>query len=458
MGAPSKRAKRTRSGSEFDVARLQRALAVPKGTGVPLTSWTLADIFAARDAQMRGQFNRPAKMSEAMRTDDALAVPLRSRLAPQQCLRVRLKPAKGAKGEAIANEAEGQFGQKGVALYPDTLASIHECLVEHEIAFATATARPRADGTRIDYEVRAWPIEHVRWDPILRCYMTRVDSVEGEETTGVGEVLIVHGDGRWIIFSRFEVDPFKHGAILAAAPVWARHAYAARDWAKSSVAHGNAKVLGSLPEGVPLQDADGNNTSEAEALAALLRAVATSDSPVGIKPAGATIDFIYNQSSAWQVFAELILNAEKSGARIYLGTDALMGAKENAPGMNVEALFGVARTFVQSDLACISRCLQTGLIEPWTALNFGDSSLAPERVYIFPDEDEEAVRVADSARATAFHAEIKAAKDNGFDITPAYVAEVAERHGVPAPALKPIAPAAPTNAPEQSAPPAPEAA
>ena len=441
MGAPSKRAKRTRSASEFNLDLLQRGVSTPKGSGIPLTSWTLSDIFSARDAQLRGDFHRPAKMAEAMRTDDALAVPFRNRLAPLQCIKVRLKPAKGARGASIANEAEGQFGQKGVAVQADTLASIHECLVNHDVAFGVIRAITRPDGSRVDFELKAWPIEHVRWNPYERSFMARVDTTEGEPW----EIPIVHGDGRWVVFQRFEIDPFKHAAILSAAPVWARHAYAARDWAKSSVAHGNAKVIGSLPEGVPLQD-EGGMTEEAEAMAALLRAIATSDAPVGIKPAGSTVDFITNNSSAWQIFDGLIANSEKAGARIYLGTDGTLGSNCGAPGVDIVQLFGVARTYVQSDIACISKGLQTGVIEPWTAINFGDSSLAPERVYILPDEDEDAARAAEGARTQAFYDEIERARAGGFVINQAFVGSVADRYAVTAPVLPEEAKKAPSIA------------
>ncbi len=435
MGAASKRARRIRSAAEFQVARLRNALVAPKVGGIPLTSWSLADIFAARDAQLRGDFNRPAKMAEAMRTDDALAVPFKNRLAPQQCIKVKLKPAKvgNARAISICAEAEAQFGQNGVAVHADTLASIHECLTNHDVAFAHVTAIPREDGTRVDYEVKAWPIEHVRWDAYEKVFKTRVDPGAAEAVGG--EVTIVHGDGRWIIFQRFENEPFKHGTILAAALVWARHAYALRDWAKGSVAHGNAKVVGALPEGVPLQDADGNLTPEAEAMAEALRAIGSSDSPSVIKPAKSTIDFITNNSAAWQVFDRLVANAEKSGARLYLGTDGTLGASGSAPGVDIVALFGVARTYIQSDVACISRGLQTGAIEPWTAINFGDSSLAPERVYVLPDEDDDAVRAALAARKQAFYAEIEKAKANGFVVDQAFVDQLAEEHGIEPPTL-----------------------
>jgi hypothetical protein len=208
----------------------------------------------------------------------------------------------------------------------------------------------------------------VRWDSTEGVFKTRIE--DGAEET------IVHGDGRWTIFCKNEIEPFKHGALLPAALVWARHAFAIRDWAKGSVAHGNAKIIGEMPEGVPMQNENGT-TEEAAAFMQLLEAVCYSDAGVGIRPAGSKTDYLVNGSTAWQVFDNLVQNAEKAAARVYLGTDGTLGAQGGAPGVDIQALFGVAATIVEGDLECLERGFKSGVIEPWTALNFGDSSRAP---------------------------------------------------------------------------------
>ncbi len=393
-----------------------------------------------------------------MRTNAAIATALDNRLAPQRCVKIALDPAPVARGVSIQKEADALFGDKGVAISADTRASIHASLVNHEIAFATCTHAPRADGERIDTTVTAWPIEHVRWDPLYRCYMTRIDPttstpgdllLNGESAPFAGsEIPIVHGDGRWVIFQRFEVDPFKHATILAAAILWATIAYAMRDWAKGSVAHGSAKVIGSLPEGVALQTSDGNLTPEATALLELLRAINTSDAPAGIKPAGATLDFLTNNSTAWQVWKELVANGESAAARLYLGTDGVLGSKGGAPGVDITALFGIALTKVQSDLSCISRGIQTGVVEPWCAMNFGDSTLAPQHRYMLPDADEDAMKKSLGDRTAGFSAALKGRVDAQIPITQADVDGLAADFCVraptlPVPAAVPSADAAP---------------
>ena len=421
-------------------------------------SWSLADIVAARNMQMQGQFALPARLAESMRTDDALAVAWENRLAPQRCIAVELVARKGARGAAIAAEAEALFGAEGVGIHPDTLADVHSAIVNHGVAFGINVATPRADGSRVDFELKSWPIEFVRWDPLDRCFKARVDPlgqpayvpppivVQGERQAyrfnGTWEEPIVHGDGRWVVFKKHEVYPWRdEAAILAAALVWARHAFGCRDWAKASKAHGTSKVIGEMPEGVALQGKDGALSPEAAAMKELLDAIAEGDTLSGVRPAGSKVDFLVNSSTAWQVFTELVGNAEKAAARIYLGTDGTLGTNGGAPGVDITQLFGVASTKVEGDLKAIERGILTGTIEPWCATNFGDSSLAPLRRYALPDEDEAERDDQLGRRTAAFWAALKGAKDAGIVVDQAYVNGLAADFRVRAPVLPVPAPA-----------------
>jgi hypothetical protein len=442
LGAPTKRAKKIRAATEFEIRRLALELMPPKDSPNAY-AWELPDIINARTQQMLGRFKLPAQIAKSMRTDSALAVAYENRLAPQRCIPVELVAAKGARGVGVAAEADSLFGQKGVGITPDTCADIEGCLANHGVAFAVCLATPRADGSRIDYAVKYWPIEFVRWDPLDRCFKTL--TFEG------GEEAIVHGDGRWVVFAKHQVDPFtQEAAILPACLVWARHALAERDWSKGSVAHGMAKLIGEMPIGLALQSSDGVISKEAAAFLELLISLQSSDSPVGIRPAGSKTDFVVNTSTAWQVWSELIANAEKAAARIYLGTDGTLGAQGGAPGVDISVLFGVATTRVQGDLQCIERGLLTGVIEPWAALNFGDSSLAPVRRYMLPDADDEVRKKSTADRRNAFHADIKQSRANGFLVTQEYVDQLAEAYDVTPPLLAPAAGAPVGPAPDVS--------
>jgi hypothetical protein len=107
-------------------------------------------------------------------------------------------------------------------------------------------------------------------------------------------------------------------------------------------------------------------------------------------------------------------------------------------------------TKVKGDLGCIQRAFGEGVIQPWSALNFGDSSLAPVRRYMLPDEDEAAERAAAAARRQDFFADIKAMRENGFEVLQDDVDTIAKSYGVDAPRLPTII-AAPENLPTESA-------
>ena len=463
MGARSKRAKIVRSASEFDVARLAAKLFQPRDGQTTIDSWSLEEIFYAREEQMLGQFVRPSRMVEQMRTDDAIFVAYKNRLAPQRSIPLALAPKPGARGMAIAAEAEGLFGAQGVGIKPETIANIHGCLVNHGIAFGVNTATPREDGSRVDYEHTYWPIEYVRWDPVFRVFKARADpnTVQpGDLHTddapynqygfvGGYWIPVVHGDGRWVIYTNQENLPFRSedASLLPAALVWARHAFASRDWAQGSKAHGSAKVIGELPAGVPLQGPGGELTQEATAFIGLLQSIARANAPVGIRPAGSKTDFLTNTSTAWQVWSELVTNAEKAAARIYLGTDGTLGTQGGAPGVDIGELFGVAKTLVKGDLECITRGIDTGIIQPWCAINFGDSNLAPSRRYVLPNDEEEATSDAYAKRNAAFYAVLVEAKQAGLTLTPEYIIKLAGDYRVRVPEFIAAAAPSPDNTP-----------
>lgn len=460
MGRPSKRAKKIRQADEFSVRRLASELKTLR-TDAFGQKKTLAEIFSAIDAQMLGNFALPVRLAERMRTDDAIFVPRSNRLEPLRCLQVEVQPASDKpKAISIAGEAEALFGQEGVGIANGALSDVHACFVDHAVAIGVNLALQREDGSRIDYLHSCWPLEWVRWDSQRRLLMTRVDpdTVTPEDLkmpdksilpSSAFEVPIIHGDGRWTIYAGHNDRPWRqNAAILPASQVFARHAFALRDWAKGSTAHGNTKINGQLPEGVQLQaDEGGGLSAEAAAFLEILIEFATGENPLGISPFGSKVDFVSNSSSAWEVWAKLIENAEKAAARIYLGTDGTLGASGGAPGVDIEALFGVATTKVQADVEIISRSFREGVLEPWCALNFGDSTLAPKRVYILPQEDADAERKSLGERRQAFYADIAAAKNAGFVIDQDFLDDRAKEYDVVAPKLPELAPTGTQNAP-----------
>lgn len=419
FGAKSKRATVLRTSTEFDLVELVSRLRAPRDTSIGGTAWTRESIRGARDLQMRGQFDRPKKLAAAQKVDDGLFTALRNRLAPTRGLPVQLTPPnESARAKRVLFEAEAQFGPKGIAVHADTIFNLHEDLANHGIAFAIATMTPRADGSRVDTCVSYWPIQFVRWDPLDRCFKTKVED-------GFEEEVITHGDGRWIVVRQAEADPWLWGAVIATGLIFEDRQFGLKDRAGSSRSLGGAKMVGELPENIPIDSADGR---------AFLMFLATMHEalPYGLRPHGAKTELMVNTSTNWQIFQEIIKGRLGDAARVYNGHD---GATSAVGGNYIKdgLLFGNTVNIVESDLFALETALFEGAIVPWTAINFGDSSLAPWRHWLMPDADEDARIESIMKRRKALRDDLKEAKEAGLLVDQAYVDAVAAAYKLAAP-------------------------
>jgi hypothetical protein len=386
--------------------------------------WAVQDIREARDAQMRGQFKRPVRMAEQMRTDDAIFVAYHNRIAIQNAVLAKLEPAtQTTRAKGVLRKA-----RNSVLVARSVLASIHGTMADHGIAIGHIERQTVERGARVDFKLVEWPLEHVSYN-----YST--EQLE-TPTRGGPIVPIIHGNGEWVVFRKFHSQPWTQEAcILPAALVWAAHANGIRDWAQTSKSHGDAKVIAELPQGLSIGTLD-KLGPEAAAFLRMLQDVMSGDAGVGLRPFGSKTEVLANDSNAWQVFKELIENREKAAARIYLGTDAILGAVGGAPGVDISALFGVASTKLQGDFEAIEQALRTGVFEPWTAINEGDSKLAPWWVYQLPDTDSARKSDEQAKKRANLTAAIKDLKENGFEVTQEVVNALASELGVsPAPKL-----------------------
>ena len=387
-------------------------------------SWKIETIRAAIELQMKGSFAYPKRLAEAMRRDDAIYTARSNRIAPVSAVSVEIQPHDSERGRNVAAKALAS-----VQTPRTVLAGIEATLVDHGVAIGYVEHEVNAAGTLIDMRLTEWPIEHVRANEATG---------QLETVTDTGEtVVITHGDGRWIVFRQFATTPWREAAcLLPAALIWAAHAEGVSDWASSSRAHGLAKILGTLPEGAAINDADGDLTPAAQQFVEMIEALAEGESPAGLKPFGSEAVFLANGSTAWQVFAENIVSREKAAARVYLGTDAMLGSVGGAPGVDISALFGVATTKIQGDFDAIQNGLASGLFEPWAAVNFGDTRYAPRFVFLMPDPDEERKREQRSAARMRLNETIKSMREQRLEVTQETVNVLAHEYGVrPAPVL-----------------------
>jgi len=390
----------------------------------PSVDWPLERVRSARAAQLRGDFAEPVRLAEVMRTDDALFVAYTNRCAPIQVLGSHLEPASGT---GRAREAAARAGEQ-CSVPLTVLAGLQGTLCNHGIAIGYLDREYAADGSEVRLSLSEWPLEAVKWDPSAEILTTRLRDAM--------PVPITHGDGQWVVLRKHGLHPWTQDAcVLPAALVWAGHAHGVIDWAGASRSHGLARIIGELPEGFAIRDGAGNLTPEAQDFIDMLQDVVAGESGAGIRPAGSKTDFVSNSSSAWQVFAELLANRERAAARIYLGTDGTLGSVGGAPGVDIAALFGVATTKIQGDLEAISRALYVGVYQPWAALTYGDSRLAPRLVHHLPDPDEHRHVTELAERERLFVEAVQRYQDAGFSITQEVVDTIAARYRVAPPDL-----------------------
>lgn len=444
MGATTKRAKKIRDKAEFPLETLVPEMRYPLRM-LGDFSWDADSIRSARDAQLRGYFWSPAKLAQSMNADAGLFTARLNRLAPMRGLPIDLKPAgETVRAQRIRDEGDALFGPDGIAFQRDSMVTLHKQFVDHGVAIGYNVWTVRPDGSRVDVELRAWPIEYVRWLPQKRAFYT---------LTKQGQLMkIEHGDGRWVVIQQEQLDPWTCACIVPGCMVWADRAFAIRDRSNASRSHGQTKFVGEMPEGVSISQSDGQGgtilTPEAQAMLALLQAFHVGDLPSGLRPAGSKTDQLINTSQAWQIWENMITTNDKDSARIYLGQD---GTTTNEGGNYVKSarLFGVRNDLVEADLGAFGECLKTGTIDPWAAINFGDSKLAPVRRWLMPDADEDARRASIGDHMVAFFDAIDRLKQNDFEVTQPVVDGLARTYGVTPFKLK--AAAATTSSPQSTA-------
>jgi len=393
----------------------------------PILSWSLEAIRDVLSAQMQGRFITPKRLAEAMRRSDAIYAARENRIAPISAVATKLVGSDCERGRAMARRAEDS-----VQISRTVLAGIESTCVDHGVAIGYVEHTPNKSGTRVDMKLTEWPLEHVRYNGSTQQLETTTD--------GDGVVPITHGDSRWIRFQRYAITPWREDAtILPGAFVWASHTEGVVDWAGSSKAHGLAKIIGELPQGSSINDASGELGLDARDFVAMMIALAQGDSSFGLKPFGSKIDFLSSASNAWQIFKENVLSREKAAARIYLGTDATLGSISGSPGIDIAMLFGVATTKMQGDFWRIEAGINSGLLEPWTAINHGSTRYAPKFCFDMPDPDRSKRQEEKATSWRNLFEMISSMRASKLEVTQEAIDRIAKDFGIaPAPRLAAI--------------------
>lgn len=403
----------------FDREHLRLA-ATTRSRTVGLGQWTRDAIRAAVEAQIRGVFRQAVLLQRSLLTEPAIFSAAGNRLAPHRGLKraITSKTALSGTPEAIRLEAEANFTTEASAcLSPGAIGDDFERLAFHALFVDQVVYTPRADGSREDPILSPWPLEATEWSEIDRCLIA---------VTDCGRCPIVHGDGRWVVGRKHADHPWRWGAVVALGTLWPSMATARRDRSMNAQSHGDDKWIGKLPPGVPIDSPEGAALlDELEALYEMQRAILISD--------GTEVKRDQSASTNWQIFKELLESDDKLAQKVLLGQD---GSMTNTGGNYVKSwgLFGVRNDIVESDLSSAGAAYASGLVRPWSIVNFGRWDRL-EYVWLMPDADEDARRESTAARMKAFNEAVKSLRENGFVVDQLTVNELAKSFGITAPQL-----------------------
>ncbi len=378
-----------------------------------LYGWDLDQIKAARDAHMSGSFAQTDGMCAAMQKDAAIFAARLNRIAPALGLPRRIV---GGATEAARAEAERTFLRGPSGLSRELMADIFDTHAMAGFVVLQNIWTPRDDDSRIDVRAELWPLASLQW----RDYERRLYA-----QTRDGLVEVQHGDGKWVVIAARSERPWQAGALIPLALAWGDRAYGIRDRSRNAEAHGEAKPIGYLPEGVDVNGPEG--AAMAEALQKLHAARG-----LMLAPAGSEVKYLESMNQAWQIFREIIASDTSDITKSLLGSD---GAASATGGNYVKdsMLFGVRNDIVEADVGGAARGLGEGMLGVWEGVNFGGGGELLTLEWLMPDADEDARRESLAKRTKAFNESVAAYRANGFLVDQAYADELAQNFGVRAP-------------------------
>lgn len=386
-------------------------------TPLTMTGWNVDRIRRARDAHALGEFDVSALLADAMLVDPRIVAGLLQRLGPSLGIPREVKGGKRWNGkgltETVRAEAEALFAPESTACPPGTLAAGFLSTAMMGPAILQNVWTPRDDATRIDVEARPWPMQLARWNEARRRYQL---------FTTDGELTIEPNDGKWIVIEPYGPRSYLFGALRALALVWADRSYAIRDRSNHSAAHGSMSIVGTLPQSVATDSAEG------KAFRVVLQMLQRARSGL-VKAFGSAIETLEPKTLAWQIFGQIV---DSSNRDIMLALNGIDGTAVYKP---ISQIDGVRYDLVRLELGAATVSYNEGLVKPWTLYNFGDADLVPRLGWLVPDPREQERLDALGRRHQAFSMALTGYRKAGVLVDQPFVDRLAASFGVDAPKL-----------------------
>jgi hypothetical protein len=402
-----------------DLAVLSTGKPLEPTTVYTSNRWTLELVRLTRDAHPMGEFASSALLADAIVADADVFGALGQRLGPLV----------GAPREVIAGDGKGRgiFGRAkeeaerlvatdSAAMLPGTL----ESMFRHTafMGFSVAQIRewiPREDGSFVDPVVEPWPLG-ATWKDLQTGKLWAF-------TKNAGTVEIVHGDGRWIVFEPHGPDSFKMGAIRPLALLWVDRQFAMRDRSNRSAADAAPTPTAIMPEGIQPRSDQGRE---------LLTTLRMLQNPKagGAFPFGTTLGVFEGKLDVSQIFENIINSGARQVAKALVGQDATAdkGTVYTAPVFE-----GVRWDILTAETREAAAKLESGLLRPWSLINFGRVDVRPSLRWCLPDPRTDERRDAKGKAHEAFGRAIAWYDFNGFELDDDRMKDLAKDFGLEAP-------------------------
>lgn len=301
------------------------------------------------------------------------------------CLATRVNALLGCKEDLVAPEGQERRGRRLIAdvgrwwwtvLDESTRAQLLVWGLMAGVGIATM-AWDMSPDRLTPKSVRALPNDGLFWDDQSRKLYYQFDGGLVEE--------VVHGDGKWIVFSPYGYRSWTQGKVMSLADCWLMRQWTRRDWARRNELVGQGIIKGTTPPGAlpPAQDT----------WAAKLRRMGSSGVIVCPKSAdgsGYDATLIEAKADGHDLFSSFIAQQNVDIAVGLLGQN-LTTEVPSGGVFGTTAHGAVRQDYLEWDSRSEADCLRSGAIVPCVVVNGGEEALAPwpER-HTDPPEDEKA--------------------------------------------------------------------
>lgn len=378
-----------------------------------LGEWTVARIRQHRDAHQEGLVWAGKRLARFFNRDANVVGALGQRVAPWLGCPYELKDG----SDSARAELLPLLSPVGNMLSTDLLREIAEDLVMCGLAITQTTIKPRADGSRWDFQVSIWDLEYVDTD-----YNGKLVAITKE-----GRIPINHGDGKWTVFRQIKTHPYEKGAVIPLGFNVASRGHTIVDKANGIQAVGHPKLHAILPEKIAVTSPVGKD---------LFKAVSELWNGVRhiVTEANTKLEKVEFTGQGWQIFGES-LKLDKSD--IFLALTGQDGSAANEGGSYAKAyiLQGILFAWVVADTQAGGSAYTQGILRPWTIVNRGNEAETPTLKWPLPDPEENE-RLAAFAKRHQDYAAIEAAHaKNGRSFTEEFTQELAQDMRIKVPKL-----------------------